>query len=82
MLDAVAIQIDRANGAMPTSTAGPPTSKTEATTSLGRPYVTFRDMGAAFGAAILGIYVLVVAQFGRAAADAHARATVKPTAST
>ncbi len=27
-------------------------------------YVTFRDMGAAFGAAILGIYVLVVAQFG------------------
>ncbi|MBR2117114.1 MAG: efflux RND transporter permease subunit [Afipia sp.] len=26
-------------------------------------YVTFRDMGAAFGAAILGIYVLVVAQF-------------------
>jgi multidrug efflux pump subunit AcrB len=27
-------------------------------------YVTFRDMGAAFGAAILGIYVLVVTQFG------------------
>lgn len=27
-------------------------------------YVTFRDMGAAFGAAILGIYVLAVAQFG------------------
>ncbi|MFZ1883281.1 MAG: efflux RND transporter permease subunit [Rhodoplanes sp.] len=27
-------------------------------------YVTFRDMGAAFGAAILAIYVLVVAQFG------------------
>jgi len=26
-------------------------------------YVTFRDMGAAFGVAILGIYVLVVAQF-------------------
>jgi multidrug efflux pump subunit AcrB len=26
-------------------------------------YVTFRDMGAAFGAAILAIYVLVVAQF-------------------
>lgn len=26
-------------------------------------YVTFRDMGAAFGAAILGIYILVVAQF-------------------
>jgi len=26
-------------------------------------YVTFRDMGAAFAAAILGIYVLVVAQF-------------------
>ena len=26
--------------------------------------MTFRDMGAAFGAAILGIYVLVVAQFG------------------
>lgn len=26
-------------------------------------WVTFRDMGAAFGAAILGIYVLVVAQF-------------------
>jgi multidrug efflux pump subunit AcrB len=26
-------------------------------------YVTFRDMGAAFGAAVLGIYVLVVAQF-------------------
>ena len=26
-------------------------------------YVTFRDMGAAFGAAMLGIYVLVVAQF-------------------
>jgi Cu/Ag efflux pump CusA len=26
-------------------------------------YVTFRDMGAAFGAAILGIYLLVVAQF-------------------
>lgn len=26
-------------------------------------YVTFRDMGAAFGAAILGIYVLVLAQF-------------------
>jgi multidrug efflux pump subunit AcrB len=27
-------------------------------------YVTFRDMGAAFGAAIVGIYILVVAQFG------------------
>jgi multidrug efflux pump subunit AcrB len=26
-------------------------------------YVTFRDMGAAFGAAIVGIYILVVAQF-------------------
>jgi len=26
-------------------------------------YVTFRDMGAAFGAAMLGIYILVVAQF-------------------
>jgi len=27
-------------------------------------YVTFRDMGAAFGIAILGIYLLVVGQFG------------------
>jgi multidrug efflux pump subunit AcrB len=27
-------------------------------------YVTFRDMGMAFGVAIVGIYVLVVAQFG------------------
>ncbi|MCW5744689.1 MAG: efflux RND transporter permease subunit, partial [Alphaproteobacteria bacterium] len=27
-------------------------------------YVTFRDMGAAFGAAMVGIYILVVAQFG------------------
>jgi len=27
-------------------------------------FVTFRDMGAAFGVAILGIYLLVVAQFG------------------
>ena len=27
-------------------------------------WVTFRDMGAAFGVAILGIYILVVAQFG------------------
>ena len=27
-------------------------------------YVTFRDMGVAFGVAILGIYLLVVAQFG------------------
>jgi multidrug efflux pump subunit AcrB len=27
-------------------------------------YVTFRDMGAAFGVALIGIYVLVVAQFG------------------
>ena len=27
-------------------------------------YVTFRDMGAAFMAAIIGIYILVVAQFG------------------
>jgi len=27
-------------------------------------YVTFRDMGAAFGIAIIGIYILVVAQFG------------------
>lgn len=27
-------------------------------------YVTFRDMGAAFSVAILGIYILVVAQFG------------------
>jgi multidrug efflux pump subunit AcrB len=27
-------------------------------------YVTFRDMGAAFGVAILAIYILVVAQFG------------------
>ncbi|CDK98074.1 putative cation/multidrug efflux pump of the AcrB/AcrD/AcrF family [Magnetospirillum gryphiswaldense MSR-1 v2] len=27
-------------------------------------YVTFRDMGAAFGVAIIGIYLLVVAQFG------------------
>ena len=26
-------------------------------------YVTFRDMGAAFGAALLGIYLLIVAQF-------------------
>ena len=26
-------------------------------------YVTFRDMGAAFGVAMLGIYILVVAQF-------------------
>ena len=26
-------------------------------------WVTFRDMGAAFGVALLGIYVLVVAQF-------------------
>jgi multidrug efflux pump subunit AcrB len=26
-------------------------------------YVTFRDMGAAFGVAIIGIYILVVAQF-------------------
>ncbi len=27
-------------------------------------YVTFRDMGAAFGVALLGIYILVVMQFG------------------
>ena len=27
-------------------------------------YITFRDMGAAFGVAIVGIYLLVVAQFG------------------
>jgi multidrug efflux pump subunit AcrB len=27
-------------------------------------YVTFRDIGAAFAVAILGIYLLVVAQFG------------------
>jgi multidrug efflux pump subunit AcrB len=27
-------------------------------------WVTFRDMGAAFGAALVGIYILVVAQFG------------------
>ncbi|MGO9135830.1 MAG: efflux RND transporter permease subunit [Methylovirgula sp.] len=27
-------------------------------------YVTFRDMGAAFGVAIIGIYILVVGQFG------------------
>ncbi|MCI4645384.1 MAG: efflux RND transporter permease subunit, partial [Hyphomonadaceae bacterium] len=27
-------------------------------------YVTFRDMGIAFGAALIGIYILVVAQFG------------------
>ena len=27
-------------------------------------YVTFRDMGAAFGAAIVAIYILLVAQFG------------------
>ena len=27
-------------------------------------FITFRDMGAAFGVAILGIYLLVVAQFG------------------
>jgi multidrug efflux pump subunit AcrB len=27
-------------------------------------YVTFRDMGIAFGVALLGIYILVVAQFG------------------
>jgi multidrug efflux pump subunit AcrB len=27
-------------------------------------YVTFRDMGGAFGVALLGIYILVVAQFG------------------
>ena len=27
-------------------------------------FVTFRDMGAAFGVALLGIYILVVAQFG------------------
>jgi multidrug efflux pump subunit AcrB len=27
-------------------------------------FVTFRDMGAAFGIALLGIYILVVAQFG------------------
>ena len=28
-------------------------------------WVTFRDMGAAFGVALLGIYILVVAQFGK-----------------
>ncbi len=27
-------------------------------------YVTFRDMGMAFGVALVGIYILVVAQFG------------------
>ncbi|MBK1636850.1 efflux RND transporter permease subunit [Rhodovulum adriaticum] len=27
-------------------------------------YITFRDMGAAFGVALVGIYILVVAQFG------------------
>ena len=27
-------------------------------------WITFRDMGAAFGVALLGIYILVVAQFG------------------
>ncbi|WP_136646202.1 efflux RND transporter permease subunit [Tabrizicola sp. YIM 78059] len=27
-------------------------------------FITFRDMGAAFGVALLGIYILVVAQFG------------------
>ena len=27
-------------------------------------YVTFRDMGAAFGIAILGVYFVVVGQFG------------------
>jgi multidrug efflux pump subunit AcrB len=27
-------------------------------------WITFRDMGAAFGIALLGIYILVVAQFG------------------
>ena len=40
-------------------------------------YVTFRDMGAAFGVAILGIYLLVVAQFGSfppAARDSRSRA--------
>lgn len=31
---------------------------------MGETYVTFRDMGAAFIVAMLGIYVLVVAQFG------------------
>ena len=36
-------------------------------------YVTFRDMGAAFGAAILGIYVLVVAQFRSFRLPPHSR---------
>ena len=31
---------------------------------MGDYYVTFRDMGAAFMVAIVGIYILVVAQFG------------------
>ena len=35
-------------------------------------YVTFRDMGAAFGVAILGIYLLVVAQFGSSPAARRA----------
>jgi hypothetical protein len=48
---------------------GQPEDESKATTLLWDgewevTWVTFRDMGAAFGVALLGIYILVVAQFG------------------
>jgi multidrug efflux pump subunit AcrB len=68
--------VDDQIGKMDWGAAGPPTiryhgqPRDESKTSLlwdGEwevTYVTFRDMGAAFAVAILGIYLLVVAQFG------------------
>ncbi len=69
------LAVDRTLATMDWGTAGPPEVRLhgqptdESRASLlwdGEwevTYVTFRDMGAAFGAAILGIYLLVVAQF-------------------
>lgn len=67
------IAVDRALAAMPGDTPairlhGAPEDESRVTLLWDGEWevtwVTFRDMGAAFGVALLGIYILVVAQFG------------------
>jgi len=61
--------MDWAEGTKPTIRLNGQPASTEASVLLWDgewevTWVTFRDMGAAFGVALLGIYILVVAQFG------------------
>jgi multidrug efflux pump subunit AcrB len=65
---AVADALEGVEGAPEISLHGQPDDETKTTLLWDGEWevtwVTFRDMGAAFGVALLGIYILVVAQFG------------------